>query len=243
MRGDSALSTQRLRENPAVSATASAHERSVGPIFVIGAGPGIGAAVARRFAREGHAVGLVARDAERLEAMTRELEGGGIAAAFAVADVRDPSAVRAAIDALEDRLGPAAVLCVSPLPDVATIKPVQDTTAEDLEAALELGVIGTAAAVERVLPAMREAGRGTLLFTTGSAALTPTPARAASGIVNAAQSVYIRMLHDQLGPEGIYALHAVIVGPVGADGHDPADIAEAMWEAADRRADPQIVIR
>jgi len=78
-----------------------------------------------------------------------------------------------AIDTLEDQLGPAEGLCVSPLPDVATIKPVADTTAEDLHAALELGVVGTAAAVGRVLPAMRAAGRGTLLFTTGSAALTP----------------------------------------------------------------------
>ena len=214
-----------------------------GPLLVVGAGPGVGATVARRFGREGHAVGLVARNRDRLHTMARQLQEDAITAAFATADVRDPSAVRDAIDALEARLGPAEVLCVSPLPDIATIKPVADTTAEDLRAALELGVVGTAAAVGRVLPAMRAAGRGTLLFTTGSAALTPTPGRATSGIVNAAQSVYIRMLHDQLAEQGIYALHTVIVGPIGEDGHDPAGIAQAMWDAADRRVDPQIVIR
>jgi NADP-dependent 3-hydroxy acid dehydrogenase YdfG len=214
-----------------------------GPLLVVGAGPGVGAAVARRFGREGHAVGLVARNRDRLDTMARQLQDDGITAAFATGDVRDASAVRDAIDALEARLGPAEVLCVSPLPDISTIKPVADTTAEDLQAALELGVVGTAAAVGRVLPAMRAAGRGTLLFTTGSAALTPTSGRAASGIVNAAQSVYIRMLHDQLAEQGIYALHTVIVGPIGEDGHDPADIAQAMWDAADRRVDPQIVIR
>jgi len=214
-----------------------------GPLLVVGAGPGVGAAVARRFGREGHAVGLVARNRDRLDTMARQLRGDGITAAFATADVRNASAVRDAIDALEARLGPAEALSVSPLPDIATIKPVADTTAEDLQAALELGVVGTAAAVGRVLPAMRAAGRGTLLFTTGSAALTPTPGRATSGIVNAAQSVYIRMLHDQLAEEGIYAVHTVIVGPIGEDGHDPADIAQAMWDAADRRVDPQIVIR
>jgi NADP-dependent 3-hydroxy acid dehydrogenase YdfG len=214
-----------------------------GPLLVVGAGPGVGAAVARRFGREGHAVGLVARNRDRLDTMARQLQDDGITAAFATGDVRDASAVRDAIDALEARLGPAEVLCVSPLPDISTIKPVADTTAEDLQAALELGVVGTAAAVGRVLPAMRAAGRGTLLFTTGSAALTPTSGRAASGIVNAAQSVYIRMLHDQLAEQGIYALHTVIVGPIGEDGHDPADIAQAMWDAAGRRVDPQIVIR
>jgi short-subunit dehydrogenase len=214
-----------------------------GALFVIGAGPGVGAAVARRFGRDGHGIGLVARNGERLMTATRELRAQGIAAEYALADVRDPVAVRAAIDVLEDRLDPAAALCVSPLPDVGTIKPVADTTAEDLDAALRLGIVGTAAAVGRVLPSMRATGHGTLLFTTGSAALTPTPQRATSGIVNAAQSVYIRMLHDQLGDHGIYALHAVIVGPIGAGGHDPADIAQAMWEAAERRVDPQIVIR
>jgi NADP-dependent 3-hydroxy acid dehydrogenase YdfG len=214
-----------------------------GALFVIGAGPGIGAAIARRFGREGHPVGLVARNRDRLRAMTRELEEEGIAAAFAVSDVRDVDAVRCAIDALVDRFGPAEVLCVSPLPDVATIKPVVDTTAEDLRAALELGVLGTAAAVERVLPAMRAARRGTLLFTTGSAVLTPSPERASSGIVNAAQGTYFRMLHDQLADEGIYALHAVIVGPIGDGGHNPADIAQAMWDAARGRTDAQIVIR
>jgi len=208
-------------------------------MFVIGAGPGVGTAVAKRFAREGHAVGLVARNRDRLEAATRD----GVASAFATADVRDPVAVRSAIDALREQLGPADVLCVSPLPDVATIKPVEDTTAEDLRAALELGVVGTAAAVTSVLPAMRAAGRGTLLFTTGSAALTPRPERAASGIVNAAQSTYFRMLHDRLAGEGVYALHVVIVGPIGEGGHDPGDIAGAMWEAAQRRTDAQLTLR
>lgn len=220
-----------------------ANDATPGALFVVGAGPGVGAAVARRFGREGHRVGLVARNRDRLDAMTRQLRDEGIAAAFAVADARNPDAVRAAVDALQERLGPADALCVSPLPDVATIKPVVDTTAEDLRAALELGVVGTAAAVGQVLPAMRAAGHGTLLFTTGSAALTPRPDRASSGIVNAAQTGYFRMLHDQLADEGIYVLHAVIVGPIGGDGHDPADIAQVMWDAAHQRADPQIVVR
>jgi NADP-dependent 3-hydroxy acid dehydrogenase YdfG len=214
-----------------------------GALLVIGAGPGVGAAVARRFGREGHAVGVVARDRDRLQAMTRQLGEEGIDAAFAVADARDPDAVRAAVDALEQRLGACEVLCVSPLPDVATIKPVVDTSAEDLRAALELGMLGTSAAVAAVLPAMRAARHGTLLFTTGSAALTPRPERATSGIVNAAQSTYFRMLHEQLADEGIYVLHTVIVGPIGENGHDPGDIARAMWDACRRRADAQIVIR
>lgn len=218
-------------------------DNRAGAVFVVGAGPGIGAAVARRFGSEGHPIGLVARNRDRLHALAASLGDEGIDAAYAVADVRDPDAVRSALAALRRRLGEAEALCVSPLPDVATIKPVVDTSAEELRAALELGVVGTAAAIGEVLPAMRAAGRGTLLFTTGSAALTPRPERASSGIVNAAQATYFRMLHDQLAGEGIHALHAVIVGPIGTEGHDPADIAQAMRDAARRRDDAQIVIR
>lgn len=212
------------------------------PVLVVGAGPGVGAAVARRWGRAGHPVGLIARNRDRLEEMRQDFAAAGITSELALADVREPDAVRTAIDELEAALGPFEVLCVSPLPDIATIKPVDQTTAEDFREALDLGVVGTAAAVERVLPSMRAAGRGTLLFTTGSAVLKPNPERATSGVVNAAQATYFRMLHDKLGPEGIYALHAVIVGPIGPDGHDPDDIAAAMWDAATARRESRIVI-
>lgn len=51
------------------------------------------------------------------------------------------------------------------------------------------------------------------------------------------------MLHDRLAGEGIYALHAVIVGPIGDGGHDFAAIAQAIWDAARRRTEPRIAIR
>lgn len=66
---------------------------------------------------------------------------------------------------------------------MSLVKPVVETTAEDFAASLELGVVGAAAAVGQILPAMRERRRGTLLFTTGSAAITPNPERATSGVV------------------------------------------------------------
>jgi hypothetical protein len=144
-----------------------------------------------------------------------------------------PNAVRAAIEELEDRRWPAEALCVSPLPTPQRSSPWPRRRRRISTPHPQVGVVGTAAAVGRVLPAMRAAARGTLLFTTGSAAVTPTPAR----------SVCLRMLHDELGDEGDYALHTVIVGPIGVNRHDPAGIAQAMWEAAERRTDPQILIR
>jgi NAD(P)-dependent dehydrogenase (short-subunit alcohol dehydrogenase family) len=62
---------------------------SRGPLFVIGAGPGVGAAVARRFGQEGHAVGLVARNEQRLSSARRELREHGVVAEYGLADVRE----------------------------------------------------------------------------------------------------------------------------------------------------------
>ncbi|MFN8215549.1 MAG: hypothetical protein U0R71_03030 [Solirubrobacterales bacterium] len=60
-----------------------------GTIAVVGAGPGVGAAVARRFGCEGRPVGLLARNRERLEGVREDLPAEGIAAELAIADARD----------------------------------------------------------------------------------------------------------------------------------------------------------
>ena len=129
-------------------------------VLVVGAGPGIGAAVARRFGREGYRVGLVARDCGRLDLLVHELEAGGVHAAAAVADARRPEHLQVAVRELAVRLGPARVLCFSPLPDVGLIKPVLDTSPQDLLASLELNVVGAAAAARRSCPQCTIAAAG-----------------------------------------------------------------------------------
>jgi short-subunit dehydrogenase len=215
-----------------------------GTVIVIGAGPGVGTAVARRFGAAGHAVGLIARNSDRLDGLVRDLAAEGISAGSAAADAGDPGQLGAALRELTDRLGPAEVLCFSPLPDIGLIKPVRDTTPDDLRASFQLGVVGAAAAVAEVLPAMHAAGRGTLLFTTGSGGLTPSAARAASGVTTTAAAVYVQMLHDELATEGIHAAHVVIVGPIGPGArHEPDTVAEHLWQRHIRRDDALTILR
>lgn len=202
-----------------------------GPVIVVGAGPGIGAAVARRFGGEGHPVGLVARNETRLRDLASTLGGRGIAASVATADATDPGQVRDALGALTERMGPPQILCFSPLADVALIKPVLETTPEDIRDALALNVVGAAAAVGAVLPAMLDEGRGTLLFTTGSAAIRPSPARAVSGIVYAGENLYVQMLAEALADEPVEVFQTVIVGAVGpGEKHEPDTVAEHLWQ-------------
>jgi short-subunit dehydrogenase len=217
---------------------------TMGAFVVIGAGPGLGAAAARRFGREGHPVGLIARSAQRLDMMAADLASEGLSTAIETADVTDEQALAAALGALRERLGPIEVMLFSPRPSLAWIKPVLDTEPADAENALALSVIATIAAVRAVVPDMRRQGHGTLLFTTGGAAVEPHPDRAVSGIAYAAESGYVRMLHSALADDGVHAAQVTIVGPIGPDArHTPDDVAQQLWQLHITRDQPLLILR
>lgn len=217
---------------------------TAGALIVIGAGPNVGAATARRFADEGHPVGLIARDRARLDDVEQGLAANGVTTASAAADVTNALALAEAVAVLADRLGNVDTMLFSPRPSLSWIKPVIDTTAEDLAAALTLNVVAAANAVHAVVEPMLKRGDGTLLFTTGGAALEPHRDRAVSGVAYAAESVWVRMLHDALAPMGVQAAQLTVVGGVGPDQHhDPATVAEQLWLLRSRRDQPLAVLR
>lgn len=107
-------------------------------------------------------------------------------------------------------------------------------------ASLQLNIAGAAAAVESVLPGMRSRGHGSLLFTTGSAAIEPDPGRATSAVTTTAASTYISLLRQALADTGVRVGHTVIVGPIapGQDNsHDPDDVAADIWAHHQGEAD------
>src|SRR4051812_36762789 len=128
-------------------------------IVIVGAGPNLGLAVARRFGREGLAVGLVSRTQSKLDDLASQLEADGIAAAGAAADIRDSAALANAITTLAEKLGPVAVLEYSPLPAREFMKPILETTVDDVRGPLEFSVLGAVAATHAVIGPMLEAER------------------------------------------------------------------------------------
>jgi NADP-dependent 3-hydroxy acid dehydrogenase YdfG len=199
-------------------------------IVIVGAGPNLGLAIARRFGREGFAVGLVSRTQAKLDDLASQLESEGVTAAGAAADIRDSDALTAAIRSLAGRLGEVEVLEYSPLPAPEFMKPILETTVDDVRGPIEFSILGAVAATQAVIGPMRDAGGGTIMFTTGGAAINPYPLRAGVGISFAGEVAYARMLHDELADSGIHVAHTAIGGRIapGMD-HEPSDVADVLW--------------
>ncbi|MFF4082722.1 SDR family NAD(P)-dependent oxidoreductase [Streptomyces sp. NPDC001777] len=198
---------------------------------IIGAGPGLGQATARRFGREGFSVALVSRTQDKVDRLAAELAAEGIVSRGYAANARDPWALRAALDAAAADLGPIEVLQYSPVPAKEFMKPVLDTTAEDLVGPLEQSVYGPVAAVQHVLPGLRELGRGTVLFINGGSAVTPNGNVTGTSVAFAGESAYGQMLHDALAPEGIHVAQLIIPRGIGGGepDHEPDALADRIF--------------
>ncbi|SDT04017.1 short chain dehydrogenase [Brevibacterium sandarakinum] len=200
-------------------------------IAIIGAGAGLGQATARRFGREGFAVALISRTQANVDTLAAELTDEDITARGYAANVREPQALRAALDAAAAELGPIEVLQYSPVPAEEFMKPVLETTAEDLVGPVEQSVYGPVTAVQHVLPGLRELGRGTILFINGSSAVRPSGGVAGTSVAFAGESAYGQMLHDALADDGIHVAQLIIPRGIGGGepDHEPEALADRIW--------------
>jgi NAD(P)-dependent dehydrogenase (short-subunit alcohol dehydrogenase family) len=199
--------------------------------LVIGAGPGIGLATGRRFAREGFNVGLVAREGGCLEAFEGALaEAGAPSARTLAADVRDAEALQQALERLQDgNLGEPRVLVYNASFGHAT--PPSRLGPEELEEAFRANVLAALQSARGVLPALRAAGRGTILFTGGGLALSPKAREASLSIGKAALRSLALCLAEELEPEGIHVATLTVQGFVQAGTpFGPDLVAEQFWE-------------
>ena len=200
-------------------------------IAIVGAGPGLGAAVARKFGREGFAVALIARNRTKLEALEKDLAADGVTARGYVADVRDRDALARALERAAEDLGPIEAMQFSPVPGADFLKPVLETTVEDLRAAVELSILGFSAAVGQVLPGMMERGAGTILLINGASAATPNGRVAGTSTAFAGESAYGAMLHEAAAPRGVNVRQLITPGAIGGGDplYEPAALAERIW--------------
>src|ERR1700733_13584196 len=198
-------------------------------LLLIGAGPGVGASVVRRFGREGFRSTLIARG-DTLEQLPSERGGGGLEIEALRADVEDLDGYRATLERIFGAAGaPGVVVYNAALPDPGE---VLDTTVERLRTAYDVDVIGAVVAAQVAAPVLRSAGTGTLLFTSGGFADHPVPAVASLSIGKAGLRSAATLIAAGVQEDGIHAATVTIAGAVvRGTAFDPDKIAELFWTA------------
>lgn len=170
-------------------------------VVITGAGSGIGAAMARRFAAEG-AAGLLLADLD-LDAVTRladELTGEACRALPVEVDVTDRGQVEAMVARSEEELGPIDLLCSNA--GIGTGAGL-DATDEQWDQAWQVNVLAQVHAARAVIPRMLERGSGYLLHTASAAGLLTTPGDAPYTATKHASVAFAEWLAVTYGGRGI----------------------------------------
>ena len=203
-------------------------------LLLIGAGPGVGASVVRRFGREGFRGTLISRG-EAVEQLATGLRGDGLEVEAVRADIEDLDGYRATLERIFRAPGaPGVVVYNAALPDPGEIL---DTTVGRLRTAYAVDVLGAVVAAQVAAPVLRTAGTGTLLFTSGGFADHPLPGLASLSIGKAALRSAATLIAAGVREGGIHAATITIAGSIErGTAFDPDKIAELFSDRPHRRA-------
>jgi NAD(P)-dependent dehydrogenase (short-subunit alcohol dehydrogenase family) len=198
-------------------------------LAIIGAGPGLGSAVARRFAREGWSVSLVALRQDVIDAGRAELEPFGAQTFGATADVSDAAAIRRAFEASVDALGLPEVVLYNA--SIYQGEAALELTHDALQLALDVHVVGALNTAQCAVASMQRAGRGVLVFTVNSLARAPEAMSAALSIGKGAQLNLALSLDRELEGTGVRIGIVTVCGPIKVGtAYDPDRLADVYWE-------------
>jgi len=175
---------------------------------VAGVGPGNGAAFARRFASEGYSVALLARGTSFSEQLASTLPD---ARAYAC-DVTDASSIASTFEAIRGEIGEPEVLVYNAGSGVWG--PIEEATAADFENAWRVNALGGFLASKQVIPAMKRAGRGSIVFVGATASRKAGPKSAAFSSAKGAQRSLAESMARALWPAGIHVALIVVDGVV-----------------------------
>lgn len=212
-------------------------------IMVCGYGPGISRAVAERFGREGFAVSLVARNADKVKAAAAALTQDGVRAQGFACDLADPSCVNSLVASVRDELGPVSVLHWNAYShaagDLLTAEPAA------LCGSFNVSVTSLVSMVRACLPDLEQAQEPAVLVTGGAlSGYGPAVDERATqwgamglSIAKAAQHKTVGLLHVKLKPLGIYVgevtVSAIVKGTAADRGNgtlEASAVAQRFWE-------------
>jgi NADP-dependent 3-hydroxy acid dehydrogenase YdfG len=225
-------------------------------IAVLGVGPGLGLAVARRFAAAGSAVAMVSRSDARHDAYLAALPGSGHRAF--TADLTDPGALTATVARISDDLGPIETLYHGPaVAGSRGIVPLPSADAGAIREPIDNLLLPAVTAVTAVLPGMLARGSGAILLPGGLSGRRPMPVLGNLAPASAALRMYALTLHEAVAAGGVFVgaltiggliaggdIHRMVTAGPGGDAYpvlDPGEIAEAAWRMAAGRSPAETV--
>jgi short-subunit dehydrogenase len=172
-------------------------------IAVFGAGPGLGQAVARRYAREGYAITLVARHSGPLDRLAKDLTSAGATAHVITADLADTGAAPGLADQIRAKAGDLDVLYYAPTPSTGFVS-AASLTPQHARNFMPLIFYTMLALVQEFLPHMLEQGDGAILTAQGGSTVQGLPDMSGPSPAQAAQRNYLQALHAEVAGQGVY---------------------------------------
>jgi NAD(P)-dependent dehydrogenase (short-subunit alcohol dehydrogenase family) len=210
--------------------------------IVTGVGPGLGAALARRFAAT-YAIAILARKADYLKTLADELRQGGATVMDVPCDVGDRAQMAKTFSTIRADLGEPELLLYNA--GSGSWGTITEITAEQYEADWRVNALGAFVAAKEVAPAMIARRRGAILFTGATAGVKAGPKSVSFGPAKFAMRGLAQSLSRDLGPKGIHVAWINVDGSIdipGARGRKPTlqdgdflkpeAIAETYWHLA-----------
>ena len=216
------------------------------PIFIpdvsviAGVGPGLGASLARKFAKEGCRLAVLARSSDFLESLSEEIRRRGTEILAIPTDIGEADQVAAAFERIRDELDPVDVLINNASASGPFGQPFVELTPESFARGWQVGVLGSFLCSQAVVPDMLIKNAGCLLFTGATSSVRGgaiTFSSAKFGMRGLAQA-----LARELWPKGIHVAHIIIDGVIRENESEPgtedqnaeplmnpAAIAEVYW--------------
>lgn len=206
---------------------------------ITGVGPGLGAALARRFARDGSSLALIARSRHFIDQLAQELPS----ALPVTADVSKPADIASAIKEVRKQLGVIGVLIHNA--SSAGGNGAIDTTPEQFEQSWRVTALGAFVCAREIAPDMIEAGAGAMLFTGATSSVRGGGWLAFSSAKFALRG-FVQSAARELWPKGIHVAHVLVDGIIASNQNDraasdktrthltPDEIAEAYWYLANQ---------
>ncbi len=194
---------------------------------VVGIGPGLGFAIAKKFGQEGYQIAMLARRAEALEKYAQDLKQFGVEAYGFKTDVSNTESTVTVFEKIRYTLGSPNVLVYN----AAALRSGDplSITANDLLQDFQVNVVGALLSVQQVVPEMRNSG-GTILLTGGGFALEPYPEFTSLAIGKAAIRNLSFSLAKALEKYRIHVATVTIAGVIEPGTlFDPDRIAQEYW--------------